>query len=122
MARFDSIAWRLVLPVPIAIMVAVVVIWLTVPRVVDSMAFSDAVLANQQVAAEFKTIRTYYTENVVNKVVRGGAFQANIDHQRSESVIPLPATFLRELGSALNDKDTTVALVSPFPFPARKER
>jgi methyl-accepting chemotaxis protein len=122
MARFDSIAWRLVLPVPIAIMVAVVVIWLTVPRVVDSMAFSDAVLANQQVAAEFKTIRTYYTENVVNKVVKGGAFQANVDHRSNDKVIPLPATFLHDLGAALNDRDTTVTLFSQFPFPGRKDR
>ena len=97
-------------------------IWATVPQIVDSMATTDAILADQQVAAQFKAIRAYYTENVVNKVVRGGAFQANIDHQRSETVIPLPATFLRELGTALNDKDTTVDLVSPFPFPARKDR
>jgi methyl-accepting chemotaxis protein len=59
----------LILPVPIAIVVAVMAIWLSVPRIVDSMAVTDAVLANQQVAAEFKTIRAYYTENVVNKVV-----------------------------------------------------
>jgi methyl-accepting chemotaxis protein len=122
LARFDSIAWRLILPVPIAIMVAVVVIWLTVPRVVDNMAISDAVLANQQVAAEFKTIRTYYTENVVNKVVKGGAFQANVDHKSNDKVIPLPATFLHDLGAALKDRDTTVTLFSQFPFPDRKDR
>jgi methyl-accepting chemotaxis protein len=122
MTRHDSLTWRLIIPVPIAIVIAVVVIWATVPQIVDSMATTDAILADQQVAVQFKAIRAYYTENVVNKVVRGGAFQANINHQRSETVIPLPATFLRELGSALNDKDTTVDLVSPFPFPARKDR
>src|SRR3984893_791579 len=121
-ARFDSIAWRLVLPVPIAIIVAVVVIWLTVPRVVDSMAVSDAVLANQQVATEFKTIRTYYTENVVNKVVKGGAFQANVDNRGNDKVIPLPATFLHDLGTALKDRDTSVTLFSQYPFPGRKDR
>jgi methyl-accepting chemotaxis protein len=122
MARLDSIAWRLVLPVPIAIVVAVVVIWLTVPRVVDNMAFSDAVLANQQVAAEFKTIRTYYAENVVNKVVKSGAFRADVDHRGNDKVIPLPATFLHDLGAALKDRDTTVTLFSQFPFPDRKDR
>ena len=122
MARHDSLTWRLIIPVPIAIVIAVAVIWATVPQIVDSMATTDAILADQQVAAQFKAIRAYYTVNVVNKVVRGGAFQANIDHQRSETVIPLPATFLRELGKSLNDKDTTVDLVSPFPFPARKDR
>ena len=85
MTRHDSLTWRLIIPVPIAIVIAVVVIWASVPQIVDSMATTDAVLADQQVAAQFKAIRAYYTENVVNKVVRSGAFQANIDHQRSET-------------------------------------
>jgi methyl-accepting chemotaxis protein len=121
-ARRDSLAWRLILPVPIAIVVAVVAIWVTVPRIVDSMAMTDAVLTNQQVAAEFKTIRTYYTENVVNKVVKDGAFQANVDHKNNNKVIPLPATFLHDMGTALKDKDTTVTLFSQYPFPGRKDR
>jgi methyl-accepting chemotaxis protein len=121
-ARFDSIAWRLVLPVPIAIVVAMVVIWLTVPRVVDNMAVTDAVLANQQVAAEFKTIRTYYTENVVNKVVKSGAFRADVDHRSNDKVIPLPATFLHDLGAAIKDRDTSVTLFSQYPFPDRRDR
>src|SRR3979411_2897513 len=118
----DSLAWRLVIPVPIAVMVAVLVIWVTVPRLIDSMATTDAVLANQQVATQFKTIRTYYTEKVVNKVVKGGAFQANVDHQSNDKVIALPATFLHDLGNALKDRDTTVTLFSQFPFPDRKDR
>src|SRR3984893_6146106 len=121
-SRAHSLNWRLIVPVPIAIMLAVILIWLTVPRIIDSMAVTDAVLANRQVAAEFKTIRTYYTENVVNKVVKGGAFQANVDHRSNDKVIPLPATFLHDLGAALKDRDTTVTLFSQFPFPDRKDR
>src|SRR5258708_19879110 len=120
--RHDSLAWRLIVPVPIAIMLAVVLIWATVPRIIDSMAMTDAVLANEQVAVEFKAIRTYYTENVVNKVVKGGAFQANVDHKGNDKVIPLPATFLHDLGTALKDRDTSVTLFSQYPFPGRKDR
>jgi methyl-accepting chemotaxis protein len=121
-ARHDSLAWRLILPVPIAIVVAVVAIWATVPRIVDNMAMTDAILTNQQVAGEFKTIRAYYTENVVNKVVKDGAFQANVDHKNNSKVIPLPATFLHDMGTALKDKDTTLTLFSQYPFPDRKDR
>ncbi len=121
-ARHDSLAWRLIVPVPIAIIIAVVVIGATVPRLVDSMARTDAVLANQQIAAQFRTIRAYYTENVVNKVVKSGGFRADVDHKSDDKVIPLPATFLHDLGAALKDKDTTVTLFSPFPFPDRKDR
>src|SRR5258708_26480957 len=92
--RHDSLAWRLIIPVPIAIMLAVVLIWATVPRIIDTMAMTDAVLANEQVAVEFKAIRTYYTDNVVSKVVKGAGFQANADHKGNNKLIPLPATFL----------------------------
>jgi len=122
LARQDGLALRLIIPVPIAIVVAVVAIWAAVPRIVDSMAMSDAVLANQQVAAEFKAIRAYYTESVVNKVIKGGVFQANVDHKNNDKVIPLPATFLHDMGTALKDRDTTVTLFSPYPFPGRKDR
>jgi methyl-accepting chemotaxis protein len=117
-----GLIWRLVLPVPITILVAVVLIWLTVPRVVASMATNDAVLANQQVAAEFKTIRAYYTENVVNKVVKSGVFKASHDHRSNDKAIPLPTTFIHDLGAELKNNATTVSIYSPFPFPDRKDR
>jgi methyl-accepting chemotaxis protein len=117
-----SLAWRLILPVPIIIVIAVILIWATVPRIIASMAVNDAVLANQQVAAEFKIIRAYYTDNVVNKVVKGGVFKATHDHKNNALAIPLPATFVHDLSAALRDKDTTVSLFSPFPFPDRRDR
>jgi methyl-accepting chemotaxis protein len=121
-ARHDSLAWRLIVPVPIAVMIAVAAIWAIVPRIVDSMATTDAALANQQAATEFKTIRTYYTQNIVDKVVRSGTFRADVDHENNDKVIPLPATFLHDLGTALENRDTTIRLVSPFPFADRKDR
>jgi methyl-accepting chemotaxis protein len=120
--RRGSLIWRLILPVPITIVVAVALIWLTVPRIVASMAINDAVLANQQVAAEFKTIRAYYTENVVNKVVKAGAFKASHDHRTNDAAIPLPATFVHDLSAALKNSDTTISLFSPYPFPDRSDR
>jgi methyl-accepting chemotaxis protein len=117
-----SLAWRIILPVPLTIIVAIVLIWATVPRIVASMATNDAAIANEQVAAEFRTIRAYYTENVVNKVIKGGAFTATHDHRAHDAAIPLPATFIHDLSAALKDKDTTVQLYSPYPFPDRRDR
>jgi methyl-accepting chemotaxis protein len=107
---------------PITILVAVALIWLIVPRIVASMAINDAILADQQVAAEFKTIRAYYTENIVNKVVKSGAFKATHDHRTSDNAIPLPATLVHDLSAALKNSDTSVSLYSPYPFPDRKDR
>jgi methyl-accepting chemotaxis protein len=121
-ARHNSLAWRLILPVPFTIIVAVGLIWAIVPRLVASMAINDATLAGQQVAAQFKTIRGYYTANIVNKVVAEGTFKASFDHKNNPKVIPLPATFVHDLSALLADKDTSVNLYSKYPFPIFKDR
>jgi methyl-accepting chemotaxis protein len=117
-----SLAWRLALPVPLILIVAIALTWWIVPRIVESMATNDAFLANQQVASEFKTIRTYYTDNVVSKVLKESSLKASYDHKINAMAIPLPATLLRDLSALLADKDTTIALYSEFPFPDRKDR
>src|SRR5882724_6722877 len=117
-----SFAWRLILPVPLTILVAIGLIWAMVPRIVASVAVNDAVLANQQAAAEFKIIRAYYSDNVVNKVIKGGTFKATHDHKTNDAAIPLPATFLHDLSAVLKNNDSTISLYSQYPFPDRKDR
>ena len=66
---------------------------------VDVLGWEFALEVNElakQVAAEFKTIRAYYSENVVNKVVKGGAFKASHDHKGNDAAVPLPATFIHD--------------------------
>lgn len=117
-----SLAWRLIVPVPITIAIAVLLIWVTVPQMVASIAINDAVVANQQFATEFKAIRAYYSENIVNKVVKGGTYKASHEHKANPYTIPIPATFVHELSAVLQGGDTTIALFSPYPFPGRKDR
>ncbi|HET7679118.1 MAG TPA: methyl-accepting chemotaxis protein [Xanthobacteraceae bacterium] len=118
----SSLAKRLILPVPLTIIIAVGLIWLAVPRLVASMAINDATLAGQQVAAQFKTIRGYYTENVVKKLLADGGFSATFDHKANPKAIPLPATLLHDLSAALADNDTNFNLYSKYPFPIFKDR
>ena len=54
---------------PTTAAVAIALIWIIVPWVVADNATSEAIFANQQIAARFKTIRAYYTDNIVNKVL-----------------------------------------------------
>jgi methyl-accepting chemotaxis protein len=117
-----SLAWRLALPVPLILIAALVLIGWIVPRIVESMATNDAFLANQQVASEFKTIRAYYTENVVSKVLKQSSLKATYDHKTNDMAIPLPATLLHDLSALLADKDTSIYLYSQYPFPDRKDR
>jgi methyl-accepting chemotaxis protein len=117
-----SLAWRLALPVPLILIVALALTWWIVPRIVESMATNDAFLANKQVAAEFKTIRAYYTENVVSKVLKQSSLKSSYDHKTNDMAIPLPATLLHDLSALLADKDTAIYLYSQYPFPDRKDR
>ena len=117
-----SLAKRLIFPVPLTIIIAIGLIWLAVPRLVTSMAINDATLAGEQLAAQFKTIRGYYTENVVKKVLAGGDFNASFDHKTNPKAIPLPATLLHDLSAALADQDTNFNLYSKYPFPIFKDR
>ncbi|MEA2985615.1 MAG: hypothetical protein QOD94_1869 [Alphaproteobacteria bacterium] len=113
---------RLILPVPLTIVIAIGLIWLAVPRLVTSMAINNATLAGAQLAAQFKTIRGYYTENVVKKVLADGGFKASFDHKTNPQAIPLPATLMHDLSAALADKDTNFNLYSKYPFPIFKDR
>jgi methyl-accepting chemotaxis protein len=120
--RRTSLAWWLVLPVPLTLFLAIGLVWAVVPQVVASMAINDAAIANQQIAAQFKTVRGYYSEHVVGKVAQEGTFKASYDHKTNAKAIPLPATLMHDLGALLADKDTTVNLYSKYPFPDRKDR
>jgi methyl-accepting chemotaxis protein len=118
----NSLAWRLVLPIPLALVAAIALTWIVVPRLITSNAVDEAVRASEQTAEQFKTIRAYYTQSVVNKVVKTGSMQASFDHKANDKMIPLPATFVQDLSALLAEKDTTIGLYSKYPFANRKDR
>ena len=112
----------MILPIPLVVVIGIAVIWFVVPRVVSDIASDGAVTAAQQIATQFKIIRTYYTENVVNKINKEGTFKPSIDHKDDAKAIPLPATMVHDLSALLSKQDTTVNLYSSYPFPNRKDR
>ncbi len=117
-----GLAWRLIVPIPLALIVAIVLAWIVIPRVIASNATSEAIRASEQVVAQFKLIRAYYTENVVNKLVRDGTIRPAIEHKSNDKQVPLPATMIHDLSALLAEKDTTVNLYSKYPFPNRANR
>src|SRR5262245_5519785 len=93
----NSLAWRLLLPLPLTLLLVIGVIWVALPRILESTATHDALLSNQQVATQFKIIRGYYSENVATKVAKGGQYIATHDHKGNDKAIPIPATFMHDL-------------------------
>jgi methyl-accepting chemotaxis protein len=116
------LAWRIILPLSLVMFAAIAAAWIIVPRVIIDSATDEAVRAAGQIAAQFKVIRAYYTENVVGKVVKGGAFTASSEHKTDDRAIPLPATMIHDLSQLLANQDTTINLYSKYPFPNRRDR
>jgi methyl-accepting chemotaxis protein len=117
-----GLAWRLIVPIPLALIVAVALAWVVIPRIMTGNATSEAIRASEQVVAQFKLIRAYYTENVVNKLVKDGTIRPSVDHKSNDKLVPLPATMIHDLSALLAKNDTTVNLYSRYPFPNRASR
>jgi len=104
------------------VIVAIAAVWLTVPRMIADNATNQAVLAGRTMATQFKTLREYYTESVVDKVITGGTFGASSNHKGDAKAIPLPATMILDLSAMFPKHDVAVSLYSKFPFPNRENR
>ena len=117
-----SLAWQMVGPVPLTVIAAIAVIWLLVPRMFAGNAADQAVLASRNIAAQFKTVREYYTESVVDKIVMDGTFKASSDHKGDAKAIPLPVTMIHDVSDLLTKQDMAISLYSKFPFPNRENR
>ena len=117
-----SLAWRVIAPVPLAIILATALTWLIIPRVIANNSTDEAIRAGQQIAEQFKTIRAYYTDNVVSKALKPKALKPSFDHKSQDDAIPLPATLIHDLSDLLSENDTSVGLYSKYPFPNRKDR
>jgi methyl-accepting chemotaxis protein len=117
-----TLGWRLIIPIPVALAAAIALVWALVPPAISQSAVAEAIRAGLQTAAQFKTVRAYYTDNVVNKLVKQGLVTATFDHKSESKAIPLPATLIHDLTDLLADRATTVSLYSKYPFPNRKER
>jgi methyl-accepting chemotaxis protein len=102
--------------------IAIVVVWVVIPKAIATNATEQAVHAGQQIAEQFKAIRKYYTQNVISKIVKQGALKPGVEHNGNDNIVPLPATLIHEIGALLADKDITLNLYSKYPFPNRKDR
>ena len=117
-----GLAWRMIGPIPLMVIAVIVAVWFIVPRMIANNATDQAVLAARSTATQFKTLREYYTENVVDKVVAPGTFKASSEHRGDAKAIPLPATMILDLSALLAKQNTAISLYSMFPFPNRANR
>ena len=117
-----SMQWALVLPVPIMVAIGIIAALIILPSLTLDNARQSAVETATQIADQFKTIRGYYTRNVIKKVVADGNLKPSFNHSSEAKGVPLPATFIHDMSDLLAEKDTNIKLYSTYPFPNRATR
>jgi len=109
---------KLMFPVTIILALSFFLLAIFIPNAVNNFAVEQMVESSVKTTEQFKTIRGYYTKNVVGTAKKFG-MTPHYDYQGKEGHFPLPATMTHEVSQLLKSKDTEVNLYSPFPFPNR---
>ncbi len=118
----NSIFKLMVIPVAIISIFFTVLTAVMVPEEISANTLKEAESSAEQIVNQFKNIRKYYTENVINKVIATGVLRPTFDHKTDKNTIPLPATLVHEVSETLQKENTKINLYSAYPFPNRKDR
>ena len=117
-----SLFWKLIIPVAAAFLLSLLFLAFWVPGQIEQNAKQNAIAAAEQTVKQFKILRSYYTANVVKKVLAKGGLSASFEHRHDPEKIPLPATMIHDLSELLAQDGMSVRLYSAFPFPNRSQR
>ncbi len=117
-----SVRFKLLMPVFITMVVISIFVAILIPRLGNTNAQNNAIASAIKTVNQFKTIRGYYTKNVVKKVLVGSSLKPSFNHASEKNAIPLPATLIHDLSKILKKDGTDLRLYSDFPFPNRQKR
>ena len=116
-----SLVWLFIAPLPLLIgVLAYTAVY--VPAQVEKNVVGLARQSAEGLVKQFKLIRSYYTQNVINPLLQVEGISPAIDHLNDPTKVPLPATLIHEVGAATASDEMRVALFSPFPFSNRSDR
>ena len=110
--------------VPIVAIIALIALLLAVfiPYQLNRTVLDGVIKNSQATVDQFKTLRKYYTQNVIKKVVQSNALSPGSDHKDHANKVPLPATMIHDLSGLMKEKGLEIKLYSAFPFPNRSDR
>jgi len=121
--RSADLSVRIAVPIVGAFILGLVLLNGYVWRATSKQTLEASVASARATVEQFKTLRGYYTAQVVNKVKTASAMKVSVAHDAADT-IPLPATMVHELSEALGKSESgvTVKLYSAYPFPNRASR
>jgi len=117
-----SLFWQLFTPISLTFAVCIIALALMIPDMVRKNTEQEAIAQAETTVQQFKTLRAYYTKNVIKKIAGKNNIFPAIDHQANPDSIPLPATMIHDLSALLAKQGTSIHLYSAFPFPNRENR
>ena len=120
--KISSIFWQIAFPVVGIGLLIIIALAILVPSQLKDNTISNATIGAQNTVQQFKTIRGYYTNNIIKTILKSADIRPAINHKNNNKAVPLPATMIHDLSQVLEDKGTSLKLYSKFPFPNRSSR
>ncbi|MEG4574322.1 adenylate/guanylate cyclase domain-containing protein [Microcoleus sp. N3A4] len=114
---------RILLAVTILFCVGVGVAMAHMSRLSSTLIESQALQNATLYAQAIKEARTLYSSDVVNPLNTAKTINFTHDYNPTKVTVPVPATFLIELGNHITNKnpEVSVRLYSDYPFPWRRK-
>jgi len=117
-----SLFWKMFIPMLFVFALVMLVLSWYIPASTRANAEQEAINMAQSTVQQYKQMRSYYTKNVVKKVLAGSQLKPSIEHVGNPNAIPLPATMIHDLSAEMGKGNVSLSLYSAFPFPNRKDR
>ena len=119
-----SLKMKIFIPILIGSIISLIVIGFIVRSVNEDNMQKQGIESAVSIVSQYKSIRAYYTKNVVVPVKKNRAMKINFDHASNGDTIPLPATMIHDLSKIISESSDgmILKLYSNYPFPNRASR
>jgi methyl-accepting chemotaxis protein len=122
--RDSSVQTKILVPLVSVLVIGGFVLFIFISQSTKEAMLESSLIDAKDRINQFKLVRKYYTENIVQKVYGSGDVKISSAHRGSEKTIPLPATMIHDLSELMNENrmGLQMKLYSAYPFPSRKDR
>ena len=93
----NKLSTRLFAPLVIIFVFIFIVLSFYVPSITEENAIKTAINSAESTVKQYKTIRGYYTKNIIKKILPIADISPDYIHKDNPNKIPLPATFIHEI-------------------------
>ena len=124
MTKSTKIVMKIFMPVILIACIAIFGIYFFISNKTEKNIIEHSISSAENIVDQYKTLRGYYSKNVVPIVKNNSDIKINFDHADKSDTIPLPATMIHDMGDLISAKKDGIKLklYSDYPFPNRANR